>query len=451
MFFGACFLISWGAAVTFLLLTLGFMYTFDTISLTREDYCVNGAAAWAQEKATQQLMQGMEVFNLINSSVAGLVFRGPSDYTNLGNVLAPAFETMPLLHKVEFAFSDRPEMLSITRRIGEAPTRGSVSFMQSTSSDCFLMGMEGCYVSPKSYIFGYEDRVAWYVTGIKLAPTPHGGAFFWADKPDMLVEVAPDGADILNTVAQLIFQVTFPTYRSASTVDGKVVYGANTVVVGRLSLKLGALGGAALVDEQLGDQGSVYLVDATGIVLASRRSQDMLTIDNGIVRARYLWEVSSADADLNNPTLRAVFKGTSVVKLVQDDDVFISVQPLEPPLSRFAVVIVAPEWAPFQNKPLIGTSAIASVVAPAPYAIVGALAVIFTLTQCIKTAVTNDGSQGMDMGASENKGRVSVSATLSRHTMSHLPMGMEAEKTGSYKEKLGDLKQMFFKLIGRNQ
>jgi hypothetical protein len=402
-------LVAWGLVVTFLLLRLGIMYTFDTIAVTRQGYSVEGAAHWAKTVASKEVMQAIEVWDLINASIVGLVYRAPEDFTNLGNVLSPAFDTMPLLHSVDLAFSDRDWEVCITRKKvteNEKPRAAdarSLSFMQSNSDDCFLMGVAGCVDQPTSESHvGTPKRPDWYTFAEGLNLKPEGGVFYWGSEPELVVESLTDGGDLISPSVRLMFKVAFPTYIDKTSGDN-----AHTLVMGRVTVKLAALGGDSLVDERLGEDGEILLCDATGAVIASRNSDDLLIVDNGQVRFKNFWELGENWAG----SVRSAFTGSSVRQMeVDDGDTFVAVEPLAYPLSRFAVIVVAPSWEPFQNVALMGTSAVASIVAPAPYALTGALAVVFFSVQCVKTAMVADQSTGIDSGS----GRVSVSATLAR-------------------------------------
>lgn len=374
MCIGGCLLFSWGLVVTFLLLRLGIMYTFDTIALTREEYSIKGSSAWAKSVASKHVMQAIDVWNLVNASITGLVYQAPQDYTTLGYVLSPAFETMPSLHAVDLAFSDRTSELAVTRQKGAA-TRGSLSYMQSNSADCFLMGVEGCVTPQKSLPHLGVLRPEWYTFGASLRPTPYGGIFYWALKPELVVEPQPSGADLVSPSIQLIFQAAFPTHRSPS--------GANTKIVGRITVKVAALGGSTLIDERLGGDGKIYLCDASGAMLASTKPEDLLIVDSGRVRYKYFWELEKASWASG---VRSAFSGSSVKEMENDEgDTFIVVEPLDPPLGRFAVIIVVPSIKPFENIALMGTAAIASIVAPAPYAITAGIAFVFFWAQCFTT------------------------------------------------------------------
>lgn len=423
--FGGCFLISWGITASFLLLNLGFMYNFITIPQTRAHYCVSGAAQWAKSTAADDLLQAVNVWHILNSSVAGLIWRSPQDFTNLGNVLSPAFETMPLLHSVELGFSDRSDTTVVTRRKG-ALSRGSWSFVKSNSPECYLMGTDGCF--GKTGIGTYAAP-PWYTFAATLRETPNGGVFYWWQKPEVVVETQDDGPDLLSPAIRLSFKATFPTYRKAGPrwqmVSNRLVDNWQpTQVLGRISLKLAALSGNRLVDKQMGDgkDGSIYLCDSTGAVLASKTPNDVMTVQNGIVRFKYLWEVEKQAA---RGSLREAFTGSSVKETEEDEDSFVAIEPLDAPLARFAIVVVARSWPAFQSTPLIALAGIAAGVAPTPYVILTVMAVAFVCGQCISTMVKNDGNVGGD----GLKGRVSIAATMARTSVSHMPVGEEEEKT----------------------
>jgi len=428
MFVGACFLISWGLVVTVLLLRLGIMYTFNTIALTRQNYGVGGAAAWAKVVASQDVMEAIEVWNIINSSVAGIIYRSPQDYTNLGNVLNPAFQTMSSLHSVDFGFSDRNYELTVTRQ--KDLGIGSLCYMQSNSGDCFLLGAHGCMPLERNWYTQEIIRPEWYRFASTLKVTPSGGIYYWALKPELVVETGPEGEDLISPSIRLIFKVSLPTYRSDS--------GDPVEVVGRITVKVAALSGSRLVDPRLGGDGNVYLCDATGAMLASKDSDDLLMVENGIVRYKYFWELGEGWAS----SIREAFTGSSVTqKMSDEEETLVVVEPLDPPLGRFGVIVVARSWGPFQNGPLIGTSAISSIVAPAPYAITGAVAFIFFWAQCFNTMRANDGKVGAD--TMKQQSRVSISATMQRHTISNIPQGVDLaelaklEKKDTWRGKLG--------------
>jgi hypothetical protein len=398
---GVIFLTGWGLAVTFLLLNLGIMYNFTTVPETREDYSVKGAAEWAKRQASEDLMQGVEIWNIINASLTGLVYRSPADYTNLGNVLSPVFDTMSTLHSIEFGFSDRASQVSLTRRKGTEGTvlRGPSSVMQATSTDCFLMGVEGCVAQPLTMALDIAPRPYWYTHGMySLRPTPYGGSFSWWNEPELVVEKSDDGGDLLWPVIRLVFKVSFPTFRDAS--------GANTVVVGRITIKLAGLGGSRLADKRLGDDGKILLVDAGGITLASQDVYDVLGVSEGRARFKSFREVGGAwtsavngafpsEAEPDDTFRRRLSAENPVTRMKKEaDGTFVAVEPLAYPLERFAIIVVAPSREPFQNVALVGTSALASVVAPAPYAITGVIAAVFVVIQCAQTIRANDGKVG---------------------------------------------------------
>lgn len=423
MFFGGCFLVSWGLAATVLLLRLGFLYTFDTIALTRKEYVLKGAVQWAKSEASKDVMQAVRVWNLINASVVGLVYREPQDYSPLTNVLSPAFETMPNLHSVDLAFSDRTSEVTITRQKGEG-IRASSTFVQTNSNDCFLMGVEGCTPQPPL-------RPDWYNFGMSLKPTLHGGVHAWGKEPEIIIEGAEDGGSpSLTPSIRLHFQLTFPEYRSAS--------GQSTKLIGRITIKVVSLSGDRLVDERLGPEGRIFLCDATGATLAAKDVEDVLTVSDGLVRYKNVWEL---DVD----GVKDSFTGSSIKQtLVDGGDTLTAVEPLESPLGpRFAIVAIAPSWGPFENKALIGTSGIAAIVAPAPYVIVGTISFFFFWAQCFHTMWQNDGKVGADFSQTK---RVSVSATMGRRFGSTMSR-MSFSKKGSLDGSFGRTKAAFLKKI----
>jgi hypothetical protein len=401
MFFGACFLVSWGLVATVLLLRLGIMYTFDTIVITRQEYGVKGSAALAKAKASQDIAQAMDVWNLINASVVGLVYREPQDYANLVDVLSSAFESVPTLHSVDLAFSDRKSEVTVTRKNVEI---GSSSHMQSNADDCYLIGIDGCSGTNSEN----TRQPDWYFFGSGLQPTAYGGAYGWAPVPEIVVESNEDGTDLLSPSIRLIFQATFPSYFSSPGVRAKVI--------GRITLKVVGLGGDLLADDRLGDESTVYLCDATGVMLASQKWGDLLSVAAGQVRYRYFWEVSEEWG----PRVRDAFTGSVVRKKVSDESgTLVVVEPLEEPLNRFGVIVVSPTFVPFRNAALIGTSAVASIVAPAPYVIVVSAAFVMFCAQCFSSMRANDGKVGVE--SLENRKRVSITATMRRVTVSDNP------------------------------
>lgn len=427
------------------------MYTFDTIRDTRAFYCVEGAASWAKNAASGDVMQAITVWNMINASVAGLIWRSPFDYTDLGNVLSPAFETMPLLHSVELGFTDRTAITSVTRRKG-ASVRGSWSSVQSSSPDCYLMGIDGCAgqgdtsegsrgiekieeiarkTRDKNVFIYHGAEGSWKRFASKLRLTPQGGVFYWWTKPAIVVEEAPDngGPSFLSPAIQLAFKAAFPAHERSECFD--IIVAQKTVqrclplkteIMGRITLKLAALGGGRLTDKRLGDDGNIYLCDATGSILAAKEPKDVLTVTDGVVRFKYIWEVEKKAA---KGSLREAFTGSSIKTTeVDEDGTFIAVEGLDPPLARFAIVVVSRNWASFQSNALIGTAAAAAIVSPTPYLIIIGMAVIFVCGQCVSTMIKNDGNVGQD----SSKGRVSIAATMARTTVRHTPVADEEEK-----------------------
>lgn len=390
MFAGAVFIAIWGITATVLLLRLGIMYTFDSVMNTRKEYITKGAADWAKTVATKDLREGIEVWNLLNNSIAGLVYRAPEDYTNLGNVLSPAFVTMPSLHSVELAFSDREASVSLTRKA--VADRDSI-LMQSTAKDCFLMGGHGCVPPPSTPLYHsltYGERPLWYGTAIQLGLSPYGGSFRWESEPDLVVEVAEDGGAKLSPCIRLLVKLIFPTHGTPAKanyigVDGlpKVRhYTIPTIVTGRITVKLDRLSGERLVDGRLGDKGKMFLVDASGVLLSSRERMDLVVVENGLVRMKKCWEV---DGDWWGD-IRSAFREPAVASMLKDSDkTCVAVEPLDAPLQRFAAVVVAPSLFPFQNSPLIVTAGIAALVGPAPYVLGGAVAVVLFASSCLQT------------------------------------------------------------------
>ena len=124
---------------------------------------------------------------------------------------------------------------------------------------------------------------------------------------------------------------------------------------------------------------------------------------DGQVRYKNFWEVGPKWAHL----VRHAFTGSSVTKLMKDeDDMLVVVEPLEPPLGRFGVIVVSGSLGPFQNHALIGTAAVASIVAPAPYAITGFLSFSFFWIQCVRTM------RSKEADAKISGKRNSISATI---------------------------------------
>lgn len=403
IFGGIVFLTSWGLAVTFLLLNLGIMYNFSTVPTTREDYSVKGAAEWAKKQAAEDLMQGIEVWNVINGSIMGWVYRTPTDYTNLGNVLRPVFDTMPALYSIELAFNDRASQVTLTRRKGgtDMVMVGPSSLMQASSADCFLMGVEGCASQPLTMPLEQVPRPLWYKFGLGIPSTAYGGAISWWMDPEIVVQTAADGGDLLTPAVRLMFNLAFPKYYDKN--------GAYAVVVGRITLSLSALGGSRLKDERLGDEGKILLVDAGARVLASQEVMDVLGVEYGRVRFRSLYE---AGRSWGASSVMNAFRVDVIKEMkTQSDKTFIAVEPLPSPLGRFGIVVVAPSREPFQNVALVGTSAIASIVAPAPYVLAGGFAVLFIIGQCFATMRKNDGKVGFE--AMSKGGRKSISDTIS--------------------------------------
>lgn len=415
MCIGSCFLILWGLSVTVLLLQMGIMYTFDTIIMTRKEYAVNGAAEWAKAKASRDVHQAVDVWNIINASVNGLVYKSPQDYSNLAAVLSPAFDVMPSLHSVEFAYSDRTAQVVVTRSKKENGAEvnyfhgwESSSHMQSNSADCFLMGVTGCVGTDSESIINplklpeKMKRPPWYETALGLKTVGlFGDAFAWQPEQDLVVESTPQDGDLISPSIRLLFRVTFPMHQ----IDGK-----STVATGRITVKVAALGGDRLVDNRLGDDGAIYVCDTNGVLLSSRDRLDVLRVEDGIVQSTKIWD----DGRSWSSGIREAFKGNSIEAMQTDGGTLVVVEPLESPLDRFAVVVVAPSLIPFGHVVLIGTSALASIVAPAPYAITATIATIFFCFQCFRTMVKNDGKVGYN-STSKRNARVSISATMAKH------------------------------------
>jgi len=430
MCIGSIFIVGWGIAVTFLLLNLGLMYKGDTISLTRENYGVKGALALAQTVASKDIVHAIDVWNVVNASIQGLVYTSPTDYTTLDYVISPAFDTMPSFHSLDLAFSDRQAEVTITRRKEGASFGGSRSFIRSTSDDCFLMGDVGCFGRVESIPGVPHIRPDWYTFGQTLKPSPDGGVFYWAQVPELVLEAAADGGDLLSPSIRLVFQVAFPQHPAGS--------GPRTIVIGRITLKVDALSGNSLVDKRLGPEGKIYLCDASGAMLASKDTGDILAVENGRVRYKYFWEVGPDWAS----SVRGAFTGSSVRKIVQEtDETLVIVEPLETPLSRFAIIVVVPSAGPFETESLILISTIASIVAPAPYSLVGAMAFVFFWAQCAASLNPKTNSGGDPSQSFQAKRRVSISATINRASrgslgsQSQLPYAEQEEFT-TYTQKM---------------
>merc|ERR1711990_1401235 len=122
-------------------------------------------------------------------------------------------------------------------------------------------------------------------------------------------------------------------------------------------------------------------------MLASRNPSDLLTVEDGLVRYRYLWEIDGDGVS----TVRNAFAGSSIEAMtVKSGDTLVAVEPLDHPLERFAIV------------------------APAPYVLAGGMAFIFFWAQCFHTLRKKE-TKGPE-------GRVSITAShISRERTSISP------------------------------
>jgi hypothetical protein len=162
-----CFAIAWAISATVVLLQLTIQYAFGTVVKNRMDYSAQGAAEWARAVAEKDVGQAYEAWHLLNTSIIGLVYREPEDYTNLANVLAPAFDTLPALHSIQLAFSDRPSEVYVSRQ--RVSLRQSSVLMKSTSSECFLLGPDACVEQLAEDVHG-GSRPQWYLDAQALRP-----------------------------------------------------------------------------------------------------------------------------------------------------------------------------------------------------------------------------------------------------------------------------------------
>jgi hypothetical protein len=364
------FFVGWSITVTVLLMRMAIMYTFDIVAQTRKDYSMKGAAKWAKREAEKDLEQAVEVWQVINASILGLVYREPEDYTNLAKVLAPAFDTLPQLYALQFAFSDRLSEVYVSKP-KNALTNVSSVLMQSTAQECFLLGPSGC-VEPLDPNLPGLSRPQWYQDAMTTVPL---GAYLWADDPRIVVDISADGTRYFSPCVDLLFRITFPSYPSSGT-------GTKTQAVGRITLKLSALGGGRLVDQRLGKEGKIILVDGSGVVLASENPFDLLVATDSAVRFKKYMEVNSGIAS----KVQSALTQTSIAQM-QDDSAkeLIVVEPLVAPMQRFAVVVVAPSLSPFTDSALFVSSIVAVFMAPAPYVMALAAAFALFLLQCISS------------------------------------------------------------------
>lgn len=357
-----CFAVSWAISATVLLLRLTIMYAFDVVVQTRLDYSAEGAAEWARVVAEKDVGQAYEVWHLLNTSMLGLVYREPEDYTNLANVLAPAFDILPALHSVQLAFSDRPSELYVSRRKVALSSESSV-LMQSTSTECFLLGPDGCVEQMEMAAPG-QSRPQWYLDAEAMSP-PRIATFQWASNPQIVVETNADSVDSFTLCIRLLFRAAFPRYPAT--------------VIGQVLMKTAALSGDRLVDSRLGEEGKIMLVDASGILLASRDPMDLLQVSNGIVHMNTIGTV--------DPKCGTVFQSASssdsIASTQDDSNELIIVEPLRHSMQRFAIVVKAPSVTPFTNSNLLTTAILSAFVGPAPYVLALAVTVVIFGSQCV--------------------------------------------------------------------
>jgi len=171
--------------------------------------------------------------------------------------------------------------------------------------------------------------------------------------------------DSFTLCIRLLFRAAFPRYPAT--------------VIGQVLMKTAALSGDRLVDTRLGDEGKIMLVDASGILLASRDPMDLLQVSNGIV---HMNTIGTVDPECGT-VVQSASSSDSIASTQDDSNELIIVEPLSHSMQRFAIVVKAPSVTPFTNSNLLTTAILSAFVGPAPYVLALAVTVVIFGSQCV--------------------------------------------------------------------
>jgi len=303
----------------------------------------------------------------------GRLIDGSSAYAAFERVLAPALLATPFVRQVEMAFSDSANVVAVSRRI-RSDGRWQLT-MRSSAAECFLLGSTGCIDSGAPP----GERPDWWFSSRTLPAHVAGG---YGSLGDAVPGARGAGVTSGWEAAPVLMETEEAVVAWSAVYRLHFHCGSELLVAGRVALELGELsdGGSDswCHDEQLGDEGRIYLCDAAGNILASRLPQDVLTAASGRLRFRRLWELPDAAWA---PQLRAAFGGGAVAdtRLLHADGTQVVLQHLPAPLEHFAIVIATPSTSPFVNLPMYTASVTSAVVVLAPltvcaFVLVGVLA-----------------------------------------------------------------------------
>lgn len=143
-------------------------------------------------------------------------------------------------------------------------------------------------------------------------------------------------------------------------------------MAGRVTLSLGSLSGPALRDTRLGEDGSVYLCDGAGQILASQSPEELVVVDvqTGSLRFRNIWELPTTEAftGLREAFLGDTAKGATFRGKGEEYTSWLAVVvPLPEPHGRFATVVVSRSVQGFGDDTMRSLSFVAVVAAALPY------------------------------------------------------------------------------------
>lgn len=358
----AAFLGLWVVSITIILMLVAVRYLGTTVQNDREWYLLHGCTSWAQAEVERLLYAALSVQQAVRAATCTGYAVAPHDYGALERALAPIVLAERAVSSVELAFAGTSDRIFLRRRVSGGGAW--VPFMQSNSNVCYLLGADGCVESHDLLSSG-----VWVDTALNLEESNDSvcGAFDWATEPELLLlEVEPDDpvANMANPAV-----AWFPSYHLHFR---SKFHRLGLPVAGRVTLSLGSLSGSALRDTRLGEDGSVYLCDGTGRILASQNPDDLLVVDaqTGALYFRSIWDLPSTEAF---PGLREAFLGDAAKRAVLQGESeertswLAVVVPLPEPHGRFATVVVSRSLQGFGDDTQRSLSFVAVVAAALPY------------------------------------------------------------------------------------
>mmetsp|Transcript_31624 Transcript_31624/g.73790 ORF Transcript_31624/g.73790 Transcript_31624/m.73790 type:complete len:619 (+) Transcript_31624:89-1945(+) len=342
--------------VMLLLVLFSLHYIFATVHSTREWYVLHGSATWAKAKARSTLLAAEQVWTGLHVSAARGGLGQATRYRILEQSMAPVFLAAPHVREVELDFG-AVENTGLIVHVGRAETDFNQLEIRTSAADCFLLGVESCLIDvmpfgtevrdmavgdarwdPQGYLRQYQV-VSW----ASASGDAHGGAD--ADSPVMTGQTA------WFLTIRMYFQLPF--------VDpSRLISLSSSGVAARVTLEVKDLFANGLLDDRLGEDGSIYLCSSGGYILAAQSLDQVLHVNESFsnsVQPRPIWTLGTSWASQLEQVFAVGLETIPDAGMLLDGDPEVSMvlHRLDGAFDSFVVVVVAPDWGEFANETLL--------------------------------------------------------------------------------------------------